>query len=75
MCLQSIYALASYSSHQTTGIQAGSMDVMPPTGLIGVHCDEMVTDNEAVLDIEGNTDMEIVEDDQAMMKLYGWVSF
>jgi len=38
---------------------------MPLTGLIGAHHDEMVTDNEAVLDLEGNTDMEIVEDDQA----------
>ena len=63
--LQSIYALASFSGHQTAGIQAGRMDVIPLTGLIGVCHHEMVADNEAVLDLEGNTDMEIVEDDQA----------
>ena len=65
MRLQSIYALAGYSGHWTAGIQAGRMDVIPSTGLIGAHRHEMVADHEVVLDLEGNTDMEIVEDDQA----------
>ena len=44
------------------------MDVIPLTGLIGVCHHEMVADKEVVLDLKGNTDMEIVEDDQANEK-------
>ena len=63
--MQSIYTLASYSGHWTAGIQAGRIDIIPLTGLIGACHHEMIADNEAMLDLEGNTDMEIVEDNQA----------